>query len=168
MEQSDVLAALQMTIVVTGLAAGFAVLVFLLVTSYAALSGARVERIPFLCLVAFLFGTLALVTGMLTGASRTAAVGDVLPAGLGFIGAVALYVFTKPKRDLSVAAVAVVSFSILLFLGTVMGSYERARAVTFEESQKYDRDRLIYQANIEAVVNGYRKHRGLPPIDFSK
>jgi hypothetical protein len=168
MYQSDVLVGLEKTLIIVGLATGYSAIVFLVLTSLGTLTGKAVARIPLLCLVAFIFGTLALSTGMITASSREAAVGDVLPAALGLIGAVALYVFTKVEREAPLAATAVASFAILLLLGTLIGSYERARAVDYLANHRFDKKQLIDEANLELLVNGYRAHIGLQPLDFSK
>lgn len=167
MYRSDISAAIDKSLAIIGLGLGFALLLFLVLTAVGVVTRRPIPQIPYLCLVAFIFGILALVIGLITAASRTAAVGDVLPAVLGFIGAVALYVITKSEKMIPVAATAVSSFSILL-LGTVLGSYERARGTAYAESQRFDIRQLIAQANAELAVNGYRVQKGLKPINFSK
>ncbi|WP_299618153.1 hypothetical protein [uncultured Tateyamaria sp.] len=164
---TDITASLEKTLIIVAIAAGFVLVVFLFLKVVEAVSDQKQSQIPVLCLIAFVFGTLALVTGMITGASRNAAVGDVIPAALGLIGAVALYVVTKSPREVPLAATAVASFSILLLFGTVLGSYERVRSVAYQESLRYDFPRLKSQADIEFVINGYRRSRGLEPLDFS-
>lgn len=168
MYRSDISAAIDKSLAIIGLGLGFALLLFLVLTAVGVVTRRPIPQIPYLCLVAFIFGILALVIGLITAASRTAAEGDVLPAVLGFIGAVALYVITKSEKMIPVAATAVSSFSILLLLGTVLGSYERARGTAYAESQRFDIRQLIAQANAELAVNGYRVQKGLKPINFSK
>ena len=92
---TDITASLEKTLIIVAIAAGFVLVVFLFLKVVEAVSDQKQSQIPVLCLIAFVFGTLARVTGMITGASRNAAVGDVIPAALGLIGAVALYVVTK-------------------------------------------------------------------------
>ena len=165
---SDILAGIEKTLTVTALAAGFSLLVFFVLKATKAITGKEISNAFSLCLVAFVFGTLALVTGMITGASRSAAVGQILPAALGLIGAVALHVITKAEAEISVTATAVTAFSLLLLLGTVLGSYERVRAAAYQESQRYDLQRLKTQTDIEFVINGYRRSRGLEPVEFAR
>ncbi|MBP0483849.1 hypothetical protein [Sagittula salina] len=127
------------------------------------------DRLPTgqLAMVALVFGCLACVTGLIAGASRTAVTGQVLPAALGLIGAVALYTVIQKEASLPVAGCAVLAFSLMLAFGTVLGSYERARSQAFAEAQRYDMGILKTQADIEAVINGYRRARALPVLDFS-
>lgn len=168
MYKADILSSIEKTLIVLGISFGFTVVFFLCLKVSEKLSGKKIQQSALLCLIAFVFGMLALVTGVITGASRSAAVGDVLPAALGLIGAVALYVVTKTKTEIPVASTAVISFSALLLLGTVLGSYERVRSAAYQESLKYDFNRLKSQADIEFVINGYRRSRGLSPINFSE
>ncbi|MCE8419640.1 hypothetical protein LZ190_13100 [Rhodovulum sulfidophilum] len=163
----DIIASLERALVVAAIAATFSIIVCLSISILAKIAGKATEGLPLLCLVAFVFGTLALVTGMITGASRTVAVGQVLPAALGLIGAVALYVITKSPSEAPIAATAVIAFSLLLLIGTVLGSYERIRFTAYQDAQRYQPQRLKTQADIEFAINGYRRSRGLGPINFS-
>lgn len=164
---ADILSSIEKTLIIFVISAGFTIIFFLFLKIAGYVSGKRIEQTVSLCLIAFVFGTLALVTGVITGASRSSAVGDVLPAVLGLIGAVALYVITKSKTKIPVASTAVTAFSILLLLGTILGSYERVRSEAYQESLKYDSNRLKIKAAIEFVINGYRRSRGLAPLKFS-
>ena len=167
MYQTDIFSSLEKTLVVLGVCTVFSLVVFLFLKVVEGVGTKRIEGIGQLCLVAFVFGLLAAVTGIITAASRSSAVGDVLPAALGFIGAVALYVITKQKSEIPVAATAVTAFSAMLLFGTVLGSYERVRAVAYQSAQEYNFERLKTQADIEFVINSYRKSRGLDPISLA-
>ncbi|WP_424927717.1 hypothetical protein [Amaricoccus tamworthensis] len=164
----DIISSLERGFVTALLAASFSFILFLILLIAAKITRKKIERLPLLCLVAFVFGLLALVTGMITGASRNVAVGQVLPASLSLIGAVALYVITKSEAEVPIAATAVIAFSIMLLIGTVIGSYERVRFAAYQDALRYQPSRLKTQADIEFAINGYRRSRGLGPIDFSR
>jgi hypothetical protein len=166
MHLSDIMAGLERGAIVFGLSFGLAALIFILGQWSRAALGKAVPNLLTLCVVAFVFGILALVTGLVTGASRSAAVGQVLPAALGLIGAVALFVVTKSPKDIPLAATAVAAFSVMLLVGTVLGSYERVRSVAYENAQRYDLKRLKTEADVEFFINGYRGSRGLAPLSF--
>lgn len=168
MYQTDIISSIEKSMIAIVISAGFTLLYFIFLKVVEQVLGKKISNTLQLCLTAFVFGLLALVTGIVTGASRSAAVGDVLPAALGFIGAVALYVITKTKSEIPIAMTAVVSFSALLLQGTVLGSYERVRSAAYQASLEYDFERLKTQADIEFVINGYRKSRGLEPITLSE
>lgn len=118
-------------------------------------------------LLATVFGTLSMVFGIIMAASRTSAVADVIPAALALIGGVALYLITKEKEKTVEIAVSVLSFSCLLFIGTILGSYERQRSEFQAAHFKYDLQDQMRKADNELIINAYRKSRNLKPIDFS-
>lgn len=165
---TDILASIEKSIVAIFLVAGFTVTYFAALLISEKILCKEIPQKHILCLTSFVFGLLAIVAGIVTGASRSAAVSDVLPAALGLIGAVALYVVTREKSDISIASSAVVAFSTMLLLGTVLGSYERVRSAAYQSSQQYDFERLKNQADIEFVINGYRRSRGLSSIELGK
>lgn len=108
----------------------------------------------------FLFAFLGWVMGLVMAASREAAVGTVIPAALTLIGGVALFLFTEPRYKKEIVFAAVFGFSAMLLFGTVLGSYERARAIADARSI----DRLVRAAQTEFLVDAFRKSRGLPPL----
>lgn len=164
----DIIESIERAFITAGIAAAFSVIVCVFVFTVAKVSGREAKQLPLICLVAFVFGVLALVTGIITGASRSVTVGQVLPAALGLIGAIALYVITKSHSEAPIAASAVTAFSLLLLVGTVLGSYERVRYAAYEDAQRLQPSRLKTEADIEFAINGYRRSRGLGPIDLSK
>lgn len=166
MHLSDILAGLERGAIVFGLTFGLATTIFILGQWSKVVLGRSIPNLGTICVVAFVFGILALVTGLVTGASRSAAVGQVLPAALGSIGAVALFVVTKAPKEIPLAATAVSAFSLMLLVGTVLGSYERVRSVAYEDAQRYDLKRLKTEADVEFFINGYRRSRGLTPLSF--
>lgn len=155
-----------------GIGIGLAAIWAGLIGAVALLSGRirreRVQRLGAICVVAFVFGLLALVAGIVTGSSRVAAVGQVLPAALSLIGGVALFLFSRAPGEMPILASAVASFAALLLLGIVLGSFERMRAEAYAEAQRYDMARLRAQADVEFFINGYRASRGLAPLTFER
>jgi hypothetical protein len=121
-----------------------------------------------LALVALVFAALALVFGLITGASRTAAVGQLVPAALGLIGVATMYLITKEKGEVATTSVAVGSFALMLLFGTVLGSYERLRAEAYLEARAYDIRVLQAKAEAEFLINAYRKARGLEPVKIEE
>lgn len=81
---------------------------------------------------------LGLVMGMTMSARRTPAVGAVLP----------------------VVVAAVWGFAVLFVLGTVLGAFERARALATAAL------RLMHEANAELVIDADRRARGLAPLNW--
>lgn len=144
--------------------AAFAAVSALSVSVIARISGAR---IPFSSLhlgAMFLFGFLAFVIGLVMAASRVGAVADVVPGALTLIGGVALFLFNREAGDRLLVASAVFGFSAMLLFGTILGSYERERALRQAEWMAIDPQRLHALAEIEFFVNAFRKSRGLDPL----
>lgn len=112
----------------------------------------------------FLFGFLAFVVGLVMAASRVGAVGNVVPGALTLIGGVALFLFNREAVDRLLVAGAVFGFSAMLLFGTVLGSYERERALRQAEEAAVDPERLHDLAEVEFFVNAFRESRGLPPL----
>ena len=105
------------------------------------------------------------------GASRVGVVANVLPASLTFIGGLALWIIARETKDgtpvtpaqIVVIGPAVISFMVMLFFGTVLGSYERNRAEFQATLDRIDPDRLRHEAEVEFIVNAYRSALCLPP-----
>lgn len=166
MHFSDIVASFEKTLIVVSISATFVLIYFFVLKFIEIYSQRPITNMGHLCITAFIFGLLAIVVGVITGASRSTSVGNVVPAALGLVGAVALYVVTREKANISIAATAVISFSTLLLLGTVLGSFERSRFVLYQSSLSYDFKNLKHQADLEFAINGYRRSRGLEPIAF--
>ena len=167
MFRADIFSSIEKTLIVLLIAMSSVVAFFLVAKLFEAITGKKIETLGALVAVWGVFTVLGMVIGLITAASRVSAVGDVMPAALGLIGAVALFAVTKSPKDLPMVSAAVVSFSILLFLGTVLGSHERLRADLYAEAQKYNVERQIARAEVEFIVNAYRRSRGLEPLkDF--
>lgn len=118
----------------------------------------KVSPTQFLSL--FLFAFLGFVIGLVMAASRDAAVGAVVPASLTFVGGVAVFLFGKPEYDKAIVFSAAFGFSAMMLFGTVLGSYERARAVEYARSAVP----LLRAAETEFLVNAFRTSRGLAPL----
>ncbi|MEO1537172.1 MAG: hypothetical protein AAFR73_05520 [Pseudomonadota bacterium] len=144
--------------------------VFLIVTAVINSTRGKDESIQVWPILAasFVFGLFAFVFALTMSASRTGAVGQVLPAALAFIGGVALWVVTKKEGEPWVVFSSIVSFSALFLMGTVLGSYERQRAMRQSELSHYDLATLKSIADAEWAINIYRKSKGLEPVTLSK
>lgn len=118
--------------------------------------------------VVFVFGFLAFTIGLVMAASRASAVGQVAPAILSFIGAVAMYLVASDRGRPVLIGGAVLSFAAMLLFGTVLGSYERERARIQASEATLDLRRLQREADAELVINAYRKARGLPLITLGR
>lgn len=107
--------------------------------------------------VAFTFGLLAIVAGFLTANSRSPAVADVLPAVLTVIGGIALFLVDKGIERFILAGVAVISFSLMVFVGSALGSFERQKA----EARATSPFALKRAADTEFTIKLYREYLGL-------
>jgi hypothetical protein len=75
----------------------------------------------------FALSLLGMVTGLLTGLSRDPAVGAVLPAILGLIGGMTIYLIgTKGAQLQSVAMMGVIGLALNLLVGVYWGAHSRA------------------------------------------
>lgn len=80
----------------------------------------------------FALSLLGIVTGQVTGLSRVAAVGAVLPAVLSLIGGVLVYMIgTKSSRTHAFVAVGIIGLTANLIVGVYWGSHSR---VVFERT----------------------------------
>ncbi len=114
------------------------------------------------------FGCLAGVIGLLMGSSRTAAAGNVLPVALTFIGGLAIFLITKEANKAVNVSASVLAFSLMLLFGTVIGSYERARATEQVALKTWDIERQKWLAQREFAINAYRDTLGLKPLGEKK
>lgn len=96
---------------------------------------------------------IAYVSGFLTTASRTSAVGNVIPAALALIGGLNIYVFGTDNKYKVLIAYCVSLFAIMLFYGAEHGAYlrEAGRVFRFEEL-----------ARQELQIRATRENLGLP------
>lgn len=114
--------------------------------------------------ISFTFGILAIVTGFLTATSRETAIANVIPAVLTLIGGLALYIVDKGQEKFLVTGISVLSFSMMLFMGAALGSFERQKG----EAQAKSPTMLRKAADIEFAINSYRRSLGLQPISLSE
>lgn len=106
------------------------------------------------------FAIVGIVSGFLTGASRSAAVSATVPAVLTLFGGMVAYLLTQGIKIALLAGLAVSAFSCTLLLGAIIGSLERQAVDAIQSSvaQGY-RD-----AERELAVDAYRKNLGLPSL----
>jgi hypothetical protein len=90
---------------------------------------------------------IAFFAGFLTGASRSAAIGDLIPALFTLLGGLFVYVFSTSNSHKGVVSFCIVLFSIMLFYGIQDGSTvrETTRELRFnalnEQELRIKRDR---------------------------
>ena len=118
---------------------------------------------------------LGIVTGQLTGQSREPAVGAVLPAVLGLIGGVTVYLFAmkEPKTQVLVG-LAVVAFSINMLVGTFWGAKLRADFNAYQANLgvRLAREAVEHEIRLQQAVNekqllDIREALKLPPLSQS-
>jgi hypothetical protein len=97
---------------------------------------------------------LGYASGYLTGISRAAAVGNLIPAMLTLVGGLSIYLF-KTRSDSFTRAVgfSVFMFGFSIFYGIQVGAYDREYKQT---------DRLIVLSDQESRVRNYRHNANLP------
>lgn len=109
-------------------------------------------------LVLLSFSLLGLVTGLLAGFSREAAMGAVLPAVLSLVGALAIYLVGVEKADQALVGVCVIALSLDLLVGSIWGAVLRDE---YEREAKSAGARMR-DALVEVEVREFRKELGLP------
>jgi hypothetical protein len=100
------------------------------------------------------FGIIGVTSGYLTGLSRVGAVSALVPAALTLVGGVAVYLFGKGGKPALLAAFAVVDFSVLMLVGTLIGARER-------DVTENSLDDKIFKLKQEFVIHQYRQSWGL-------
>ena len=78
-------------------------------------------------LVGFPLGFTGVVSGFLTGSSRSPAISATVPAALTFLGLIVIYLIGKGRLHSIIAGFCVFAFSVNLMVGTVLGSASRDR-----------------------------------------
>ena len=119
------------------------------------------SELPFWTL--FAFSMLGIVTGFLTGLSRTAAVGYVLPSVLSLVGGLAIFLIDKDPLKKLVISLLILVFSINLLVGAISG----ARSRSIAEEQKYSAKYLMREAMVEIKVREFRKKLSLPEWPYT-
>lgn len=98
-------------------------------------------------------GIVAYVAGLLTTASRASAVGNLIPAVLGLIGGLNIYIFGSGNKNKLLVGYCVTLFTVMLLYGAQYGAYRREtdRVARFEELTRQ-----------ELQIRILRKSLGLP------
>lgn len=104
------------------------------------------------------FSMLGLVTGYLTGFSRSPAVGAVLPAVLSLVAGMAVFLMGKDAASRMIVALSVLIFSISLVIGTGWGATMRETAEDYATSEAVLKQRAL----IEVEIRDFREALGLP------
>ena len=107
----------------------------------------------------FALGTLAWVSGYLTGASRVSAVGDVLPAVLGSIGVVGGLVSLRFGHSVQISII-VLCFGFSLFVGATTGAEIREQHELVEKMPP-SLEFLKHKSRMESDLKDYREALGL-------
>jgi hypothetical protein len=121
----------------------------------------------------FALALLGVVTGYLTGLSRSSAVGAVIPAVLTLIGGLVLYLVTgdAPRARRMLTAASVVALMTNLLVGTLWGSLSRADPTTQGANLENDetlREAICYKRlAFEIEVRETRAREGLPDVNSS-
>lgn len=89
------------------------------------------------------FSLLGLVTGLLAGFSREAAMGAVLPAVLSLVGALAIYLVGVEKADQALVGVCVIALSLDLLVGSIWGAVLR---------DEYEREQGLFAFKVSAMA----------------
>lgn len=109
------------------------------------------------------FSIIGMTSGYLTGLSRVGAISALVPAGLTLVGGVAVYLFGKGGKPALLAAFAVVDFSVLMMVGTLIGGRERVATEQAENSY----ERKLKEIQLEFALHRARQSLGLPPAAVS-
>lgn len=102
------------------------------------------------------FSSLGLVAGYLTSLSRQPAIGDLIPAVLSLIGALAVYMIGKVKESRIVISTAIFLFSASLLLGANWGAVTRTESDLYLKSKEYLMQRIL----IEKELQDFKKALG--------
>jgi len=76
------------------------------------------------------------VSGYSGGMSRTGVVGDIIPAVLGLLGGISVYLFGVQNNPNIVTPLAVIVFAVSLVAGFSLGTQDREKRETFSGIQK--------------------------------
>ena len=96
----------------------------------------------------------AYVAGYLTGISRSAAVGTVVPAVLALMGGLNIYFFGVEAKNRNLVGYCVFVFALMFFYGVWGGVIDREVGRV---------GRFINLAEQERTIRTYRENRDLPP-----
>lgn len=110
------------------------------------------------------FSIVGMINGYMTGSSRVSAISNLVPAALTLVGGIAVYVFTKGGKPSVMAAFAVINFSILTLVGTLIGGYERLQTEQVQNSLAYQQNEI----DKEFLIRRYRRGLGLEEVPQAK
>jgi hypothetical protein len=115
--------------------------------------------------IAQAFGFAALTIGWLAGNSRTPVLGTLLPAVLTFLGGFLIYAFGQDSTSKPFVLVTVPLISLMLYVGTGMGSFERAHYNDQQDIANVSRikSQLRNSAELESAFNLNRDNLQLGP-----
>ena len=98
---------------------------------------------------------LGCISGYLGGLSRTAAVGEIIPAALALAGGAAAYLFGADRSKGLIASICALALGLSLFLGFVTSTVKRGKVEAFQAHLTFCRDVLRdadMMGNTEACV----------------
>jgi hypothetical protein len=112
--------------------------------------------------IALPIGLAGMVAGYLTGLSRAPAAGNLVPAVLALVSAVALAFIGKTREHAWAVAFSIIAFSLNILLGTTMGATARDNHLALLQSPDYQKKLAAH----EYMIRNYRKALGLPENPF--
>ncbi|WP_415402623.1 hypothetical protein [Tateyamaria sp. SN3-11] len=104
---------------------------------------------------------LGCISGYLGGLSRTAAVGEIIPAALALAGGAAAYLFGADRSKGLIASICALALGLSLFLGFVTSTVKRGKVEAFQAHLTFCRDVLRdgdIMADTEAFVRVISLH----------
>jgi hypothetical protein len=111
------------------------------------------KLVPFLMAHSIPISVVGYIAGMMTAFSRSAAVGNVLPAVLAMIAGLNIYIFGSDSKNKVLVAYCVSLFAVMLFYGSSLGAFNR-------DAER--EARLTELARQELNIRGLRKNLDLP------
>jgi hypothetical protein len=123
------------------------------------------SRRPYLASVPAVFALclLGIVTGQITGLSREAAVGTVIPAILGLLGGIVLYLIGTKGKELQVLVVmGVIGLTLNLLVGVYWGAYSRDAYEAYSNTpevltaQALAKEKARYTEALQRLVNDHK------------
>jgi len=130
---------------------------FLMVTKPNSRVGVRLSLIRISWFSGLPFAIVGIVAGYMTGLSRQAAVGALVPAALTLIGGVGVYLYGKSRKSALISTFTILNFTILLLFGVMLGAHERQMSEEQMKSIEYKK-RMIEE---EFLIERYKKGLGI-------
>lgn len=145
-----------------GVSIGSAVTLLFVIALYFSIGFGNVHVTIIFVLSIITFSFVGYTSGFFVGNSRSPAVGSFVNALLPFFGGLFAVGFVRSNALRILTLCSVLSFSINLLVGGIIGATYRSSSEVAFNSLAAQRDR----ATIEFLVNRYRIALGLPPIDM--